>query len=96
MRSLLACYGILCLRKPLSKEYGTSIICHMVEIKTKLAEGGRMQNSDTGSRNDRHWESRLRLKQHIKRAQELVSQYIEQRRSLSDELIAERRAEKEE
>jgi hypothetical protein len=62
MRSLLACYGILCLRKPLSKDYGTSIICHMVEIKTKLAEDGRMQNSDTGSRNDRHWESRLRLK----------------------------------
>ncbi len=26
-RSLLARYGILCLRKPLSKDYGTSIMC---------------------------------------------------------------------
>ncbi|MDQ2885733.1 MAG: hypothetical protein M3Y39_06570 [Chloroflexota bacterium] len=96
MRSLLARYSILCLRKPLSKDYGTSIICHMVEIKTKLAEGGRMQNSDTGSRNAKHWGISPEIETAIKRAQELVSQYIEQGRSLADELIAERRAEKEE
>ncbi len=55
-----------------------------------------MQNSDTGSRNAKHWGISPEIETAIKRAQEQVSQYIEQGRSLADELIAERRAEKEE
>ena len=81
----------------------------MVEIRTKLSEGGRIVipveyrqalGIHVGD------EVILRLEdgevhimtpqQAIKRAQELVSRYIEQGRSLSDELIAERRTEKEE
>jgi AbrB family looped-hinge helix DNA binding protein len=81
----------------------------MVEIRTKLAEGGRivipveyrqalgLHVGDEVVLLLEDGEVRMMTPQQaIKRAQELVSQYIEQGRSLSDELIAERRAEKEE
>lgn len=80
----------------------------MVEIRTKLAEGGRivipveyrqalgLHVGDEVVLLLEDGEVRMMTPQQaIKRAQELVSQYIKQGRSLSDELIAERRAEKE-
>ena len=81
----------------------------MVEIRTRLAEGGRIviPVEYRQALGIRVWdEVILRLEdgevriltpqQDIKRAQELVSRYVTPERLLADELLAERRAEKEE
>jgi AbrB family looped-hinge helix DNA binding protein len=81
----------------------------MVEIRTKLAEGGRIvipveyrqalgiHVGDEVILRLEDGEVRiLTPQQAIKRAQELVSRYVTPERSLADELLAERRAEKEE
>ncbi len=81
----------------------------MIEVRTKLAEGGRIvipveYRQALGIRVGdevilRLEDGEVRIftpQQAIKHAQELVSQYIKQGRSLADELLAERRAEKEE
>lgn len=78
----------------------------MIEIKTKLAEGGRivipaeyrqalgLQVGDEIILRLENGEVRIFTpRQAIKRAQELVGRYIPQDRSLADELIAERRME---
>ncbi len=78
----------------------------MNQVKTKLGEGGRivipaeyrqalgLQVGDEVILRLEGRELRIfTLNQAIKRAQELVSHYIPQERSLADELIAERRLE---
>jgi AbrB family looped-hinge helix DNA binding protein len=78
----------------------------MIQVKTKLGEGGRivipaeyrqalgLQVGDEVILRLEGRELRIfTLNQAIKRAQELVSHYIPQERSLADELIAERRLE---
>ncbi len=80
----------------------------MTQVKTKIDEGGRivipaeyrqalgLQVGDEVILRLEGRELRLRiftLNQAIKRAQELVSRSIPQERSLTDELIAERRRE---
>ena len=78
----------------------------MNQVKTKLAEGGRivipaeyrqalgLQVGDEVILRLEGKELRIfTLNQAIRRAQELVNQYIPQERSLADELIAERRLE---
>lgn len=78
----------------------------MIEIRTRLAEGGRivipaeyrqalgLQVGDEVILRLEDGEVRVFTpNQAIKRAQELVRRYIPQGRSLSDELIAERRLE---
>ena len=80
----------------------------MIEIRTKLAEGGRIViPAEYRQALGLHIgdEVILRLEeggvriftpqQAIKHAQELVSRYVSQDRSLVDELLAERQAEKE-
>lgn len=80
----------------------------MTQVKTKIAEGGRIvipaeYRQTLGLRVGdevilRLEDKELRiftLHQAIERAQELVSRYIPQDRSLADELIAERRLEAE-
>ncbi len=79
----------------------------MLQVKTKLGEGGRivipaeyrqalgLQVGDEVILRLEGEELRIfTLNQAIRRAQELVSRYIPQERSLADELIAERRSEK--
>jgi AbrB family looped-hinge helix DNA binding protein len=79
----------------------------MLQVKTKLGEGGRivipaeyrqalgLQVGDEVILRLEGKELRIfTLNQAIRRAQELVSRYIPQERSLADELIAERRSEK--
>jgi AbrB family looped-hinge helix DNA binding protein len=81
-------------------------ICHMNEVRTKLAEGGRIvipaeyrQALDLHVGDEviiRLEEGTLRIftpGQAIKYAQELLRPYLPEGRSLSDELIAERRLE---
>lgn len=81
----------------------------MVEIRTRLAEGGRIvipveYRQALGIRVGdevilRLEDGEVRIltpQQAIKRAQELVSRYVTPERLLADELLAERRAEKEE
>ena len=81
----------------------------MIEIRTRLAEGGRIvipveYRQALGIRVGdevilRLEDGEVRIftpQQAIKRAQELVSQYVTGKRSLADELLTERRAEKEE
>jgi AbrB family looped-hinge helix DNA binding protein len=81
-------------------------ICHMNEIRTKLAEGGRIViPAEYRQALDLHVgdEVILRLEngtlriftpdRAIKYAQELLRPYLPEGRSLSDELIAERRLE---
>lgn len=78
----------------------------MIDTRTKLTEGGRivipaeyrqalgLQVGDELIMRLEDGEVRIfTLRQAIKRAQELVSRYLPQDRSLADELIAERRAE---
>lgn len=78
----------------------------MLEVRTKLAEGGRivipaeyrqalgLQVGDEVVLRLEDGEVRVFTpRQAIKRAQELVRRYIPQGRSLSEELIAERRVE---
>jgi AbrB family looped-hinge helix DNA binding protein len=78
----------------------------MTQVKTKIGEGGRivipaeyrqalgLQVGDEVILRLEGRELRIfTLNQAIKRAQELVSRYIPQERSLADELIAERRRE---
>ena len=78
----------------------------MIEFKTKLAEGGRivipaeyrqalgLHVGDELILRLENGEVRIfTTRQAIRRAQELVRHYIPQKRSLSDELIAERRRE---
>ncbi len=78
----------------------------MNQVKTKLTEGGRivipaefrqalgLQVGDEVILRLEDKELRIfTLNQAIRRAQELVNQYIPQERSLADELIAERRLE---
>jgi AbrB family looped-hinge helix DNA binding protein len=78
----------------------------MNQVKTKLGEGGRivipaeyrqalgLQVGDEVILRLEGRELRIfTLNQAIRRAQELVSRYIPQERSLADELIAERRLE---
>jgi len=78
----------------------------MTQIKTKIGEGGRivipaeyrqalgLQVGDEVILRLEGRELRIfTLNQAIKRAQELVSRYIPEERSLADELIAERRRE---
>jgi antitoxin PrlF len=78
----------------------------MLEVRTKLAEGGRivipaeyrqalgLQVGDEVVLRLEDGEVRVFTpRQAIKRAQELVRRYIPQGRSLSEELIAERRTE---
>ena len=78
----------------------------MNQIKTKLGEGGRIVipaeyrqalGLQVGDELILRLEGRelriFTLNQAIRRAQELVSRYIPQERSLADELIAERRLE---
>ena len=78
----------------------------MIEFKTKLAEGGRivipaeyrqalgLHVGDELILRLENGEVRIfTTRQAIRRAQELVRRYIPQERSLSDELIAERRRE---
>ncbi len=78
----------------------------MIEFKTKLAEGGRivipaeyrqalgLHVGDELILRLENGEVRIfTTRQAIRRAQELVRRYIPQKRSLSDELIAERRKE---
>ena len=78
----------------------------MIEVRTKLAEGGRivipaeyrqalgLQVGDEVVLRLEDGEVRVFTpRQAIKRAQELVRRYIPQGRSLSEELIAERRSE---
>ena len=78
----------------------------MIEFKTKLAEGGRivipaeyrqalgLHVGDELILRLENGEVRIfTTRQAIRRAQELVHRYIPQKRSLSDELIAERRRE---
>jgi AbrB family looped-hinge helix DNA binding protein len=78
----------------------------MPEVKTKLAEGGRIvipaeYRQALGLRTGdsvilRLEDGEVRIftpRQAIKRAQAIVRRYIPEGRSLSDELIAERRAE---
>lgn len=78
----------------------------MIQIKTKLGEGGRivipaeyrqalgLQVGDEVILRLEGRELRIfTLNQAIKRAQELVSRYIPRERSLADELIAERHLE---
>ncbi len=78
----------------------------MIEFKTKLAEGGRivipaeyrqalgLHVGDELILRLENGEVRIfTTRQAIRRAQELVRRYIPQKRSLSDELIAERRRE---
>ena len=80
----------------------------MIQIKTKLGEGGRivipaeyrqalgLQVGDEVILRLEGKELRIfTLNQAIKRAQELVSHYIPLERSLADELIAERHLENE-
>lgn len=81
-------------------------ICHMQAIKTKISEGGRVVipseyrkqlGLEVGSEvmiGLVNGELRIfTLDVAIKRAQEIVRRYVPQGRSLSDELIAERRQE---
>ncbi len=76
----------------------------MTQVKTKIGEGGRivipaeyrqalgLQVGDEVILRLEGRELRIfTLNQAIKRAQELVSRYIPEERSLADELIAERR-----
>ena len=78
----------------------------MTQVKTRIGEGGRivipaeyrqalgLQVGDEVILRLEGRELRIfTLNQAIKRAQELVSRYIPQERSLADELIAERRRE---
>jgi AbrB family looped-hinge helix DNA binding protein len=78
----------------------------VIEFKTKLAEGGRivipaeyrqalgLHVGDELILRLENGEVRIfTTRQAIRRAQELVRRYIPQKRSLSDELIAERRRE---
>jgi len=78
----------------------------MTQVKTKIGEGGRivipaeyrqalgLQVGDEVILRLEGGELRIfTLNQAIKRAQELVSRYIPEERSLADELIAERRRE---
>jgi len=78
----------------------------VIEFKTKLAEGGRivipaeyrqalgLHVGDELILRLENGEVRIfTTRQAIRRAQELVRRYIPQKRSLSDELIAERRKE---
>lgn len=78
----------------------------MTQVKTKIGEGGRivipaeyrqalgLQVGDEVILRLEGRELRIfTLNQAIKRAQELVSRYIPEERSLADELIAERRRE---
>lgn len=80
----------------------------MIQVKTKLGEGGRivipaeyrqalgLQVGDEVILRLEGRELRIfTLNQAIKRAQELVSRYIPRERSLADELIAERHLEDE-
>ncbi|MDO8671119.1 MAG: AbrB/MazE/SpoVT family DNA-binding domain-containing protein [Dehalococcoidia bacterium] len=80
--------------------------CQIAQARTKIAEGGRivipaefrkalgLQVGDQVILELAAGELRiLTLQQQIKRAQELLRRYIPEGRSLSDELIAERRAE---
>lgn len=81
-------------------------ICHMQTIKTKISEGGRvvipseyrkqlgLEVGDEVMIGLVNGELRIfTLDVAIKRAQEIVRRYVPQGRSLSDELIAERRQE---
>ncbi len=66
----------------------------MTQVKTKIDEGGRIEVGDEVILRLEGRELRIfTLNQAIKRAQELVSRSIPQERSLTDELIAERRRE---
>lgn len=80
----------------------------MIHIKTKLTEGGRivipaevrqalgLQVGDDVILQLEGEELRIfSIRQAIKRAQQLVNQYIPRDRSLADELVAERRKENE-
>lgn len=80
----------------------------MIDIRTKLAEGGRIVipaeyrqalGLQIGDELILHLEDgEVRIftpQQAIKRAQDLVSPYLQEGRSLADELIAERRLENE-
>ncbi len=81
--------------------------CHMKTFKTKISDGGRvvipseyriqlgLEVGDEVMIGLVNREVRIfTLEQAIKRAQEILSQYIREGRSLSNELIAERRQEK--
>jgi antitoxin PrlF len=78
----------------------------MIDVRTKLTEGGRIVipaeyrqalGLQVGDELILHLEDGevhiFTPRQAIKRAQELVSRYLPEDRSLADELIAERRAE---
>ena len=80
----------------------------MTQIKTRLGEGGRIVipaeyrqalglnvGDEVILRLEDGQVRIMTLRQAIKRAQELVSRYVPQERSLADELIAERRLEAE-
>jgi AbrB family looped-hinge helix DNA binding protein len=80
--------------------------CHMKAIKTKISEGGRvvipseyrkqlgLEVGDEVMIQLVDGEMRIfTLEQAVKRAQEIVRQYIPQGRSLSNELLEERRQE---
>jgi AbrB family looped-hinge helix DNA binding protein len=82
--------------------------CHMLDIRTKLAEGGRIVipseyrqalGLHVGDEVILHLEDgEVRIftpQQAIKRAQALVRQYVPEGRSLSDELLQERKTERE-
>jgi AbrB family looped-hinge helix DNA binding protein len=80
----------------------------MIDVRTKLAEGGRIVipveyrqalGLHVGDEVILHLEDgEVRIftpQQAIKRAQELIRRYIPEERSLSDELLAERKMERE-